>query len=629
MSPKQKKLLVRIIVGAVLFFTLLVLFKTVLNDYEGTWPEAVVFLVPYLIVGYDILVKAFKNICHGHVFDENFLMIVAGIGAYGTGEYEEAVAVMLFFQVGELFQSYAVGKSRQSISDLMDIAPEYANVIGEDGSVEQVDPDEVELDSMIVIRPGEKVPIDCVVVEGDSYLDTASLTGESRKKHVLHGSDVISGCINGAGTLKCRTTKAYEDSTVAKILELVENAGSRKSRTENFITRFAKVYTPTVTIAAVILAVVPSLITGNWAEWIRRACTFLVISCPCALVISVPMGFFGGIGAASRNGILVKGSNYLEAVTRISTAVFDKTGTLTKGCFEVTRIEPSGCDEKELLMLAARSEAFSAHPIAEAVIRAFRERYSSEEDLTEGLSDHNEIAGHGISVKYNGTAILSGNEKLMRDNNVAFTPASGSGTVVYVAADGVFKGAVIITDVLKPGIKEALAELKASGIRRTVMLTGDRESTARELAGELGIDEYHAELLPADKVAQVENIIGKTDENSGLAFVGDGINDAPVLTRAHVGFAMGSLGSDAAIEAADVVIMDDDIGKIAVLRRIAAKTLRIVRENIVFALGIKFTVLILGALGIANMWLAVFADVGVAVIAILNSMRTLKVRSDG
>ncbi|MBP5653769.1 MAG: heavy metal translocating P-type ATPase [Lachnospiraceae bacterium] len=625
MSPKQKKVLYRIIVSAVLFFTLLVLFKTVLSEYEGGWIEAIVFIVPYLIVGYDILIKAGKNIAHGQVFDENFLMIIAGIGAYATGEFAEAVAVMLFFQVGELFQSYAVGKSRQSISDLMDIAPETANLVAGD-SIEEVDPEDVEIGSLLLVRPGEKVPVDGIVEDGESWLDTSALTGESVLRHIGPGEELFSGCINKEGAIRYRTTKAYEDSTVARILELVENAGSRKSRTENFITRFAKYYTPIVTVAAVLLAVIPSLITGDWAEWVKRACTFLVISCPCALVISVPMGFFGGIGAASKNGVLVKGSNFVEVFSHANAIAFDKTGTLTKGTFEVTKTVAADCTQHELIDIAARAEAFSTHPIARSIVREYIKRAGEGTRAPEGLEDYTEISGCGVSGMLNGKKVFAGNAKLLADNGISAPEVKENGTVVYIAADGRYMGYVIISDVIKDGMADTIKGLKKAGIERTVMLTGDRKETASSVAESLGIGEYRAELLPADKVSAVEKLLDEQNGSGALIFVGDGINDAPVLTRADIGVAMGALGSDAAIEAADVVIMDDDIAKLITFKGIARKTMRIVRQNIVFALGVKFAVLILGALGIANMWLAVFADVGVAVIAILNSMRALRTK---
>ena len=546
-------------------------------------------------------------------------MLVATVGAFGVQEFSEAVAVMLFYQVGELFQSYAVGKSRQSISAMMDICPEYAN-IEQDGVLTQVDPDDVEVGDIIVIKPGERIPLDGVVIEGESLVDTAALTGESVPRSAKAGDEIISGCVNGNGTLKVKVTKEFDDSTVAKILELVENASSKKAKVENFITKFAKYYTPVVTIGAVILALVPPLILGGgFAEWIQRACIFLVISCPCALVISVPMGFFGGIGAASKVGVLVKGSNYLEAVAEMTTIVFDKTGTLTKGEFKVAQIQPQGMTEAELLEIAALGEGYSTHPIANSI----REAYGKTPDMkrTENAS---EIAGHGISIMVDNKAVLIGNEKLMKKESIAYTPCQSGGTVVYVACDGTFAGTLVISDTVKDGAKEAISAMKQVGVRKCVMLTGDRKEAAMEVAKELGIDEVHAELLPADKVAQVERLLREKPEREKLAFVGDGINDAPVLTRADIGIAMGSMGSDAAIEAADVVLMDDDVRKIASIVRISRKTLSIVKQNIVFALGVKAIVLLLGAFGLANMWEAVFADVGVSVIAILNSMRALK-----
>ncbi|MDO4284412.1 MAG: heavy metal translocating P-type ATPase [Eubacteriales bacterium] len=650
MTKKQKQSLIRIIAAFVLFLILLVLDHTgALSGITNRWILMIPYLVPYLIVGWDVLRKAFLNIRHGQVFDENFLMMIATFGAFGVQEYLEAVAVMLFYQVGELFQSYAVGKSRQSITAMMEIAPEYAN-LEKDGTVEQVDPDDVEIGETIVIRPGERIPLDGVVTEGESFIDTAALTGESVPRKAGVGDALISGCVNGNGVLKMRTTKLYEDSTVAKILELVENASSKKAKMENFITRFAKYYTPIVTIGAVILAIVPPLIlmfgygagADVWADWIQRACTFLVISCPCALVISVPLGFFGGIGAASKIGVLVKGSNYLEAMAEMTTIVFDKTGTLTKGEFRVSQVIPSSYLEEHagewrrigtadqaqsgeaqaiLLELAAYGEAFSTHPIAESI----REAYG--QPVREALvSDAGETAGHGVSVTVDGRKLLLGNAKLMEQSQIAFEPCRSAGTVVYAAADGVFLGCLVISDTVKEGAAQAVRDMKAVGVRRTVMLTGDRRETAAAVASEIGLDEYHAELLPADKVAQVEKLLTQKGAKDKLAFVGDGINDAPVLTRADIGIAMGSLGSDAAIEAADIVLMDDDVRKIAGIVRISRKTLRIVKQNIVFALGVKILVLLLGALGIASMWAAVFADVGVAVIAILNAMRALKER---
>ena len=618
MTKKQKKMLYRIIVTFLLFAVLMVCEHTGGMDGWNKIVLFVIYLVPYLVIGYDIVYKAARNISHGQVFDENFLMMIATFGAFGVGEYSEAVAVMLFYQVGELFQGYAVGKSRQSISDMMDICPEYAN-IEEDGVLKQVDPDDVEVGSIIVVKPGERIPLDGIVVEGESLIDTAALTGESVPRSAKAGDEIISGCVNGSGTLKVKTTKEFDDSTVAKILELVENASSKKAKVENFITRFAKYYTPVVTISAVILAILPPLILGGgWAEWIQRACIFLVISCPCALVISVPLGFFGGIGAASKIGVLVKGSNYLEAVAEMTTIVFDKTGTLTKGEFKVTDVITENGSKEELIELAALGEGYSNHPIANSI----REAYGKELDLNR-VTNTEEIAGHGIKAVIDGKTVLLGNEKLMKSESIFYTSCKSMGTVVYVACNGVFEGAVVISDTIKDGAKEAIRDMKQVGVRHTVMLTGDRREAAETVAQTLGIDEVHAELLPGGKVEQVEALLKAEKQKERLAFVGDGINDAPVLGRADIGIAMGAMGSDAAIEAADIVLMDDDVTKIASVVRIARKTLRIVKQNIVFALAIKALVLILGALGMANMWEAVFADVGVSVIAILNSMRTL------
>ena len=621
MTKKQKKMLTRILITFVIFAILFVCEHTgTLAPLEGSFLLFLIYLVPYLVIGYDIIYKAARNISHGQVFDENFLMMIATFGAFGVGEYSEAVAVMLFYQVGELFQGYAVGKSRQSISNMMDICPEYAN-IEKDGVLQQVDPDDVEVGSIIVIKPGERIPLDGVIVEGESLIDTAALTGESVPRSAKAGDEIISGCVNGSGTLKVRTTKEFDDSTVAKILELVENASSKKARVENFITRFAKYYTPVVTIGAVILAILPPLILGGgWAEWIQRACIFLVISCPCALVISVPLGFFGGIGAASQIGVLVKGSNYLEAVAEMDTIVFDKTGTLTKGEFKVTEVQSEQLSKEELIELAALGEGYSNHPIANSI----REAYGKELDLNR-VTQTEEVAGHGIKAVIDGKTVLLGNEKLMKAEKIAYTGCKSIGTVVYVACDGVFEGAVVISDTIKDGAKEAICDMKQVGVRKSVMLTGDRRQTAEAVAAEIGIDEVHAELLPGDKVAQVEALLAAEGEKQKLAFVGDGINDAPVLTRADIGIAMGSMGSDAAIEAADIVLMDDDVTKIASIVKIARKTLSIVKQNIVFALAVKAIVLAMGALGFANMWEAVFADVGVSVIAILNSMRTLHI----
>lgn len=619
MSSKQKKTLTRIIVSFVIFVPLFVLEHLgVFDKLPNEWILGGIYLVPYIIIGYDIIIKAARNISHGQVFDENFLMMIATFGAFGVKEFEEAVAVMLFYQVGELFQGYAVGKSRQSISEMMDICPEYAN-IEENGELKQVDPDDVEIGSIIVIKPGEKVPLDGVIIEGNSMLDTAALTGESVPRSAKAGDEIVSGCVNGSGTLKVKTTKAFEDSTVAKILELVENASSKKARVENFITRFAKYYTPVVTIAAVIIAIIPSIITGNWGDWITRACIFLVISCPCALVISVPLGFFSGIGSASRIGVLVKGSNFLEAVAEVTTIVMDKTGTLTKGEFKVSEIVASGISEERLLEIAAYGESFSTHPIAASI----KEAYDNKID-TDRIKDVKEISGHGVELLLDGKETLVGNGKLLKSHNIAYEEHKSGGTVVYVAYDNTFVGAIVISDTTKDGAKEAVADMKKVGVKNVVMLTGDRQKAAEEVAKELGIDTVYSELLPSDKVQKVEELLASKTGKEKVAFVGDGINDAPVLTRADVGIAMGSMGSDAAIEAADIVLMDDDVRKIASTVKIARKTLGVVKQNIVFALGVKFIVLILGALGIANMWEAVFADVGVSVIAILNSMRVLK-----
>ena len=611
MTSKQKKMLYRIITAFVLFVVLMVLEHTgVLEQLPSQWLVFLIYLIPYLVIGYDIVYKAVRNISHGQVFDENFLMMVATFGAFGVKEYSEAVAVMLFYQVGELFQNYAVGKSRQSISDMMNICPEYAN-IEEDGVLTQVDPDDVEVGTIIVVKPGERIPLDGIVTEGTSMIDTAALTGESVPRRATVGDEIISGCVNGSSTIKVKVTKAFEDSTVARILELVENASSKKAKVENFITRFAKYYTPVVTIGAVILAILPPLILGGgWADWIQRACIFLVISCPCALVISVPLGFFGGIGASSKIGILVKGSNYLEAVAEMTTIVFDKTGTLTKGEFKVSEVQPSAdknntIGKEELLEIAAYGEGYSNHPIANSIREAYGKTLSMER-----VTDTEEIAGHGIHTFIDGREVYLGNAKLMDAQNIAYTENKTAGTVVYVACNNVFAGSIVISDTVKEGSKDAIRDMKQVGVKKTVMLTGDRQAAADAVAAELGIDEVHAELLPADKVGQVEKLLGAQNEKERLAFVGDGINDAPVLTRADIGIAMGSMGSDAAIEAADIVLMDDDIRKIASLVKIARKTLGIVKQNIVFALAVKALVLLLGALGMANMWEAVFADVG-------------------
>ena len=619
MTKKQKKVLARILISFVLLAALMVCEHIGVLS-EEMWVKLILFMVPYVIIGYDVVLKAVRNIRNGQIFDENFLMMLATFGAFGAKDFEEAAAVMLFYQVGELFQSYAVGKSRQSISEMMDICPEYAN-IEDDGKLIQVDPDDVEVGSIIVIKPGERVPLDGVVVEGESLVDTAALTGESVPRRVSVDSQIISGCVNGSGILKVRTTKEFDDSTVAKILELVENASAKKAKVEKFITKFAKYYTPIVTISALVLALIPPIIMGGgWAEWIHRACIFLVISCPCALVISVPLGFFGGIGAASKIGVLVKGGNYLEAVSELKTVVFDKTGTLTKGEFKVSKLVPAeGVEADELLEIAAYAEGYSNHPIASSI----KEAYGKNIDMTR-LEKATECAGHGVEVIFDGDKVLVGNEKLMQSQNIAYKVSEGIGTICYVAYKGEYKGAIIISDEIKDGVKEAISNMKKAGVKKCVMLTGDRTEVAEAVAKELDIDEVYAELLPADKVSKVEILLenGKTTEK--LAFVGDGINDAPVLTRADIGFAMGSMGSDAAIEAADIVIMDDDVRKIAAVMNIANNTLRIVKQNIVFAIGVKVLVLLLGAAGMATMWEAVFADVGVAVIAILNAMRALK-----
>lgn len=619
MTKKQKKMLGRIAAALIIFFLLIPAEHMGMLDRWNRVFLFGIYMIPYLIIGYDIVWKAVKNISKGQIFDENFLMMIATFGAFGVGEYSEAVAVMLFYQIGELFQGYAVGKSRQSISDMMDICPEYAN-IEKNGALLQIDPDDVEVGTVIVIKPGERIPLDGIVVEGESMIDTAALTGESVPRKAKAGDEIISGCVNGSGTLKVRTTKEFDDSTVSKILELVENASSKKAKAENFITRFAKYYTPVVTIGAVLLAILPPiLVGGEWSDWIQRACIFLVISCPCALVISVPLGFFGGIGAASKLGVLVKGSNYLEAVAQMTTIVFDKTGTLTKGEFKVTELLPKTISKEELLEIAALGEGYSNHPIGNSI----QEAYGREIDFSR-VAEAKEIAGHGIEVQVDGRKTYIGNEKMMHAQKIAFEPCRLAGTIVYAAQEDHFLGAIVISDEIKPGAAGAIADMKHEGVKKSVMLTGDQREVAVHVAEELKIDEVYAELLPGDKVEKVEELLAKQSEKDHLAFVGDGINDAPVLTRADIGIAMGSLGSDAAIEAADVVLMDDDIRKISALVRISRKTLRIVKQNIVFALGIKAFVLCLGALGIANMWEAVFADVGVSVIAILNAMRALR-----
>lgn len=626
MMKKQKIMLYRIIAAAVIYVPLFVLEHMGKLEFQSEIPvQFLLFMIPYLIVGWDIIYRAVRNISHGQVFDENFLMCIATFGALGVKEYSEAVAVMLFYQIGELFQSYAVNRSRQSISAMMDICPEYAN-IEEDGKLKQVDPDDVEIGTEIVIKAGERVPLDGVVVSGTSFVDTSALTGESVPREVTEGSEIISGCVNGSGLLKVRTTKEFDDSTVAKILELVENASSKKAHVENFITKFAKYYTPIVVCAAVVLAFLPPIILGGgFAEWIQRACIFLVISCPCALVISVPLGFFGGIGAASKQGVLVKGSNYLEALSEMKTIVFDKTGTLTKGEFVVSEVIPNGWEKEGLLEVAALAEGYSDHPISAALKKAYEEAELGELSM-DRVEQAEEIAGHGIKAKIDGRVVYAGNAKLMEEKGVEYEPCTVPGTVVYLAAEKEFLGTIVISDTVKPEAKRAIAQLKQSGVRKTVMLTGDRKDVGEAVAESLGIDEVYTDLLPGDKVDKVEALLGELGEKEKLGFVGDGINDAPVLSRADIGIAMGSMGSDAAIEAADVVLMDDNILKISSIMRIAGKTLQIVHQNIVFALGVKVLVLILGALGMANMWEAVFADVGVSVIAILNSMRTLKVK---
>lgn len=629
MSRKQKKMLVRIIVTAVLFAGLFVFEKFV--PITSRILRLAVYMVPYLVISYDILKKAFKGIIKGQVFDENFLMAVASVGAvaiavYENGSYNEAVAVMLFYQIGELFQSYAVGKSRRSISELMDIRPDYAN-IEVDGKIEQVDPDEVEVGSIIVVSAGEKIPIDGVIVEGSTTLDTAALTGESVPRSVKESDEVISGCINLTGTVRIRTTKPFGESTVSKILDLVENSSSKKSKSEQFISKFARIYTPAVCGGALALALLPpvvSLIIGKdamWLTWIYRALTFLVISCPCALVISIPLSFFAGIGGASKEGVLVKGSNYLETLSKTKIVVFDKTGTMTKGNFEVTEIASVGVENNELLRLAAYAESYSSHPISKSIKSAYGEEIDNAK-----ISDVNEISGNGVLAVVDGKKVAAGNSKLMDKLGVDYTACSKVGTVVYVAVDGKYCGYILISDALKPTSVAAVKAMKDCGVRKTVMLTGDSKKVADAVAKELGADEVYSELLPADKVSQVERLLADKGEKEKLTFVGDGINDAPVLSRADIGIAMGALGSDAAIEAADIVLMDDDPMKISKAIKISSKCLRIVNENIYFALGVKALCLILGAVGIANMWVAIFADVGVMVLAVLNAIRALSIK---
>ena len=626
MNKKQKKMLARIIIAAVL---LIVLHFVPITGI----PRFICYLAVYLVIGYDIVKKAFKGIKNGQVFDENFLMAIATIGAFAlavyekSGDYNESIAVMLFYQIGELFQSYAVGKSRRNITELMDIRPDYAN-IENDGKLEKVDPDEVEVGSVIVVQPGEKVPIDGVIVEGNSSLNTSALTGESLPRSAKAGDEIISGCINMTGVLKIKTTKEFDESTVSKILELIEESSSRKSRSENFISKFAHYYTPAVCYGALALAILPPLVNlvllhdpAMWGQWIYRALTFLVISCPCALVISIPLGFFAGIGGASNAGVLVKGSNYLETLARTKYVVFDKTGTLTKGVFEVVGVHHNTMEEKKILEYAALAESFSSHPIS----RSLKTAYGKEIDRKR-VTDVEEISGNGVTAKVDGISVAVGNTKLMKRIGVEAVECHQVGTVIHVAIDGAYAGHILISDVLKPTSKEAIVNLKKNGIKETVMLTGDIDKVAQQVAGELGVDRVYSELLPADKVSKVEELLAKKTETEKLAFVGDGINDAPVLSRADIGIAMGALGSDAAIEAADVVLMDDDPMKIVKAIRIAKKCMRIVYENIYFAIGIKVICLILGAVGIANMWVAIFADVGVMIIAVLNAIRTLFVK---
>lgn len=620
MNKKQKKMLIRIIIAAVL----IVVFS--LLPAEG-YLRFGLFMIPYLVIGYDILKKAFKGILNKQVFDENFLMAVATVGAILLGDYSEGVAVMLFYQIGELFQSYAVGKSRRNISELMDIRPDYAN-IEKDGALEQVDPDEVEIGTIIVVQPGEKVPIDGVITEGTSTLNTSALTGESFPRDAKAGDEVISGCINMTGLLKIRTTKEFGESTVSKILELVENSSSRKSKSENFISKFAKYYTPAVCYGALALALIPPvvlLIMGKpamWGDWIYRALTFLVISCPCALVISIPLSFFAGIGGASNQGILVKGSNYLETLAQTKYVVFDKTGTMTQGVFEVSGIHHNEMPDEKLLEYAALAECSSSHPISKSLQKAYGKPIDRNR-----VTDIEEISGNGVIAKVDGISVAAGNTKLMDRLGIAYQDCHHVGTVVHMAIDGKYAGHILISDIIKPHAKEAIAELKKAGISKTVMLTGDSKRVADQVAEELGIQEVYSELLPADKVSRVEELLNQKSEKDKLAFVGDGINDAPVLSRADIGIAMGALGSDAAIEAADIVLMDDDPLKISKAIKIARKCIRIVYENIYFAIGIKILCLILGALGIANMWAAIFADVGVMIIAVLNAIRTLFVKN--
>lgn len=629
MTKKQRKTFIRVIIVLIIFAVLMILDKTGALDGIPLIVKFFLFFIPYLIIGYDVLLASFKNIAHGQVFDEHFLMMIATLGAFGLSllddeAYAEALAVMLFYQVGELFQSIAVGRSRQSITEMMSIAPEFAN-LEKDGKVEEVDPEDVHIGDIFVVKPGEKVPLDGIVIEGESFLNTAALTGESVPRKASKDDEVISGCVNGEGTLRIRAIKEYEDSTVAKILDLVENASSRKARLEQFITRFARVYTPIVTIGAVALAILPPIfgIGGlTWADSIRRACNFLIVSCPCALVISVPLGFFGGIGASSKFGVLVKGSNYLEAVAGLSTMVFDKTGTLTKGEFKVQKVLPEkDFSEQQVLELATLGEGYSNHPIAKSI----REAYGDTAGLDFGrLSDSKEEAGHGINVLLDGKELLVGNIKLLNAHDINAKESTENGTIVYVAFDKKFAGCIVINDTVKDGVIEAITGLKAAGVKKNVMLTGDRKSAAEAVAAEIGIDEVHSDLLPQDKVSVVESLLSETEKTGKkLGFVGDGINDAPVLMRADIGFAMGAIGSDAAIEAADIVLMDDDIRKIPKVIRIAKHTMNIVRANVTFALTVKLLIIVLSIFGLASMWAAVFGDVGVTVICIIASMTIL------
>jgi Cd2+/Zn2+-exporting ATPase len=629
MNKKQKKMLTRIIIAAVMLILLNII--PIPNEFPFSILKLALYLVAYLVIGYDILKKAFKGILNGKVFDENFLMAVATVGAFAlaiyerSGEYNEAIAVMLFYQIGELFQSYAVGKSRRNISALMDIRPDYAN-IERDGKLEKVDPDEVEIGSIIIVQPGEKVPIDGTIIEGESSLNTAALTGESVPREAKVGDEIISGCINMTGVLKIQTTKEFGESTVSKILELVESASSRKSKSEDFISKFAKVYTPAVCYSALALAILPPIVrlfmglSPAWGDWIYRALTFLVISCPCALVISIPLSFFAGIGGASHEGVLIKGSNYLETLSKTKIVVFDKTGTLTQGVFEVEGIHHSEMEDAKLIELAALAESASSHPISKSIQKA----YGKELDRSR-VTDIKEISGNGVIATVDGLSVAAGNDKLMKSLNIEHIPCHSVGTIIHVAIDGKYAGHIVISDVIKPHSKEAMESLKKAGVAKTVMLTGDAKKVADKVAGDLGLDEVYSELLPGDKVSKVEELIAGKGANDVLAFVGDGINDAPVLSRADIGIAMGAMGSDAAIEAADVVLMDDDPLKISKAIKISRKCIRIVYENIVFALVVKFACLILGALGIANMWFAIFADVGVMIIAVLNAIRALHV----